>query len=410
MPLSSDYCFVFVGLQSWDTDIGSNARNLALEISQTHRVLFVNSPLDRKTRWQSSHRPEVQARMAAIGKPAAPVAAGDNLWHYYPNCLLESINFIDWPWLFDFLNRINNRRLAKSIAEACQKLGFKRVIVFNDNEIFRAFNLKELLQPEAYVYYSRDYLLGVDYWKKHGTRLEPQLMAKATLVAANSHYLQELAAKYNHHSYYVGQGVELDLFDPLGTYKLPTDLRPITLNHKPIIGYVGALASLRLDIDLLVNLAKRKPNWNLVLVGPPDRAFETSALAKLPNVYMLGRKDPSHLAGYVRYFDVCLNPQLVNPVTIGNYPRKVDEYLAMGKPVVATRTPAMQIFAEEVYLASSADEYIHLIQQALDEEPGSRAAGRMALARQHTWANSVSLLFDAIEQTLANAHAAKPVA
>ena len=39
---------------------------------------------------------------------------------------------------------------------------------------------------------------------------------------------------------------------------------------------------------------------------------------------------------------------MVNAVTQGDYPLKIDEYLAMGKPVVATRTP-MALFADYAY-------------------------------------------------------------
>ncbi|HAI83429.1 MAG TPA: glycosyl transferase family 1, partial [Chitinophagaceae bacterium] len=87
--------------------------------------------------------------------------------------------------------------------------------------------------------------------------------------------------------------------------------------------------------------ATAKPEWSLVLVGPEDEAFKQSALHQLPNVHFLGSKQPEALPEYVAAFDVCINPQLLNEVTIGNYPRKVDEYLAMGKPVVATQTEAM---------------------------------------------------------------------
>ncbi|MFC7669776.1 glycosyltransferase [Hymenobacter humi] len=58
------------------------------------------------------------------------------------------------------------------------------------------------------------------------------------------------------------------------------------------------------------------------------------------------------------YFDVCTNPQAVNEVTIGNYPLKIDEYLAMGKPVVATATRAMDMFADYVYLPRNAQEWL----------------------------------------------------
>lgn len=40
---------IIVGQQAWDTDIGSNCKNIALEMSKNNRVLYVNSPLDRIT-------------------------------------------------------------------------------------------------------------------------------------------------------------------------------------------------------------------------------------------------------------------------------------------------------------------------------------------------------------------------
>ena len=42
--------FIIVGiLQDWNLDLGSNSKNIGLELSKNHRVLYVNKPLDRKT-------------------------------------------------------------------------------------------------------------------------------------------------------------------------------------------------------------------------------------------------------------------------------------------------------------------------------------------------------------------------
>jgi glycosyltransferase involved in cell wall biosynthesis len=92
-----------------------------------------------------------------------------------------------------------------------------------------------------------------------------------------------------------------------------------------------------------------------------------------------------------------LNPQLHNPMTIGNYPRKVDEYLALGKPVVATRTEAMREFADCTYLADSGEEYVELIERALLEDNPQRQAQRRALAATHTWENSVGKIYAAVQ-------------
>jgi glycosyltransferase involved in cell wall biosynthesis len=104
------------------------------------------------------------------------------------------------------------------------------------------------------------------------------------------------------------------------------------------------------------------------------------------------------LPNYLAAFDVAINPQVLNEVTIGNYPRKIDEYLAMGKPTVATETKAMSIFKDHTYLAKTKDEYPGLIEQALRENSEEKAKERIKFAQSHTWENSVQAIYEAINK------------
>ena len=385
---------VIVGQQPWDTSIGSNCKNIAMEFAKNNRVLYVNSALDRITRMRHKDDPKIQKRINVIsGKEKGLVVLDKNLWNLYPDCLTESINWIKVRGIFDLLNKRNNRLFANSIERAIEELGFKNIILFNDNDMFRSFYLQEMLQPAVSIYYSRDYMLGVDYWKFHGTDLEPQLIVKSDLCLANSTYLASYCKKYNDRSYYVGQGCELDIFTSYSNVNPPDDVSGIA---RPIIGYVGALQSIRLDIELLAHVATSRPDWSIVLVGPEDEVFKASKLHSIPNISFLGAKDPSMLPAYIHSFDVCINPQLVNEVTIGNYPRKIDEYLAMGKPVVATSTEAMSIFAEHTYLGATKEDYVVLIEKALKEHSAQKAADRKAFAGNHTWENNVKEIYIAI--------------
>src|SRR5690606_9879082 len=148
------------------------------------------------------------------------------------------------------------------------------------------------------------------------------------LCVANSEYLTNYCKKYNKKSYYVGQGCKFDLFKEKKLGVIPDELKSI---DSPIIGYIGALTSLRLDLELIEYIARKSPDWNIVLVGPQDEDFRNSKLHYLDNVFFLGSKEPAQLPTYINAFDVCMNPQALNDLTIGNYPRKIDEYLAMGK-------------------------------------------------------------------------------
>ncbi|MCE6987642.1 glycosyltransferase [Dyadobacter sp. CY323] len=385
---------VITGQQAWDVEIGSNCKNIALEFSRKHRVLYVNSPLDRISALKNGDDPKVMKRREVIRKKQSGIEEiKENLWVLYPDRMIESINWIPSQAIFNVLNKRNNRIFAKSIGNAVKNLGFGPYIHFNDNDMFRSFYLKDILKPRLSIYYSRDYMLAVDYWKKHGASLEPQLIAKSDLCVANSTYLADYCKRYNKHSHYVGQGCDLDIFmDGIHSAE-PVDMKEI---GRPRIGYVGALQSLRLDMELLHYIAQNRPEWSLVLVGPEDNEFLQSSLHALPNVIFTGSRNVDQLPAYINSFDVCLNPQLLNEVTIGNYPRKIDEYLAVGKPTVATQTDAMSVFADHVYLGKTKEDYVSLIERALAENTQTKIAARRQFASAHTWENSVEAIYNAV--------------
>lgn len=389
---------VITGLQPWDISIGSNCKNIAQELSRQHRVLYVNMPADRISLLRKSNTEQMRNRLAVLkGRQPAVQQVAHNIWVLNPQTVLESINWLQPAWLFDKLNRNNNARLAREIQLAIKQLGFGAFTLFNDSSMFKGRYLAQLLQPAAHVYYVRDNLISQPYFKRHGVRCEAALMAEADVVVANSTWLANYARKHNPEAYYVGQGCDLTAFKQEETPVLPPELKTLS---GPIIGYVGYLTATRLDIEALVQLATNRPDWNVVLVGPEDAAFKGSKLHAMPNVLFTGSKPPHTLPQYIQGFDVCINPQAVNPMTIGNYPRKIDEYLAMGKPTVATHTSAMEVFADHVLLATSHREMVTHIQTALATNTPEKAQARIAFASGHTWQNSVTLIKRALFKAL----------
>jgi teichuronic acid biosynthesis glycosyltransferase TuaH len=404
-PLITGRDIVVVGQQPWDTALGSNCKDIAREFSRHNRVLYVNSPLDRNTVLRHRHEPAVQARLAVQrGEASALQAVAPNLWVLSPGAVLESINWLPVGWLHGQANKLNNKRFAQAIRSGLKQLNFQDFVLFNDNDIFRSFHLKELLAPEVSVYYSRDFVVAGGYWRKHGLKLEPALIAKSDVCVANSSYLADYCRLYNPQSHDVGQGCDALAEAPAGALA-PADVRQLP---GPVVGYVGALTSARLDLEVLRYLSAQRPQWSIVLVGPEDDVFKASDLHSRPNVHFLGAKPTAELAAYVQAFDVCLNPQVVNLLTVGNYPRKIDEYLALGKPVVATRTEAMRSFEQHTYLAESKEDYLTLIEQALAEDGPSRQQQRRAFAATHTWENSVARIYAAIAAHYAERATGRP--
>ncbi|MCD6112762.1 MAG: glycosyltransferase [Bacteroidales bacterium] len=391
---------IVFGLQPFDVDIGSTCKYTAIELSKKNNILFVNYPLNRKNFLLDRKNPMTRKRLRIIkGKEPELEKINDRLWVLYPRTIIESINWINSPKIFDFFNKINEKRFAYWIKKAIKKLNFKDYIIFNDNSMIIGYYLKELLKPEYYIYLLRDAVTEVAYHKKHGQRLEKQLISKVDLVVTNSYYFENYAKQFNSNSHMIGQGCDLTMYnDKDGKITIPEELQKIIDLKKPIIGYTGVLTALRLDIDILVHIAKTLTDWNLVLVGPEEEEFVKSELHNLKNVFFLGRKDPEQLPGYIKGFDVAINPQKINKITDINYPLKIDEYLAMGKPAVATKTTFMSYFKGYVYLPSNKEEYIKYLKLAIEENTPEKAKQRIAFASTHSWKNFVDKIYNYIEE------------
>ncbi|HSC38417.1 MAG TPA: glycosyltransferase [Chitinophagaceae bacterium] len=393
---------VMFSFQPWDTEIGSNFKDMALEFARYNRVLFVNRALDRSNYLKHRSDPKVKTRLDSIRKGIGELEqVKPNLWVHNPRVIVESINGIPVKWLHDMLNKINGRRLAGEINKIIAQLELKDVILINDNDFIRGFYLAELIPAvKQHIFYLRDYMLGVSFYYKHGPRHEKGILQKASLVAANSSYLADYARQYNPNSVDIGQGCDLSQF-LVTNPPPPEDLANIP---GPIIGYTGSISAWRIDADVIRHIAEHLPQYSVVLVGPVDKEFRTEELEQFPNIHFLGAKQPDDLARYVYHFDICINPQILNDVTRGNYPRKVDEYLAMGKPVVATVTEAMKMFEPYTFLCRTPGEYVDKIRDIVGhpERANSREVqeARKQFALSHTWENSIGMLGNAFFNTI----------
>jgi glycosyltransferase involved in cell wall biosynthesis len=389
---------VIIGIQAWDIKIGSNCKNIATEFAKHNRVIYVNNPLSLIDFFKTKKSEPIEKRKRVVfGKENGLNQVSNNLWEFNPRTVFAPTNRIKQNFIFDRLTRYNAKKLFKEILRALTDLEFKDYILFNDSSMFLGEQLRILLNPSSFIYYIRDNLVNspFSYWSLHGKRYEYQLIKSADVVVTNSIYYTDYARNYNSNSYMVGQGCDVSLFDFKLREIIPAE--ELTTIKGPIIGYVGYLASIRLDIDLLEFIAKSRADWSIVLVGPEDSTFANSNLHSYDNVHFLGAKEGANLPNYIKGFDVCINPQLMNETTKGNYPRKIDEYLAMGKPVVATKTIAMGYFKDWVFLAETKEDYLLLIEEANKSNSIVLENSRREYALTHSWENNIKNIGHALE-------------
>jgi glycosyltransferase involved in cell wall biosynthesis len=214
---------------------------------------------------------------------------------------------------------------------------------------------------------------------------ERRLIERADQVIVHSPALREKKGRINPHTAYVTNGVDFAAFAAPGAE--PADLAAVP---HPRVGYIGRLKS-QLDWGLLDQIARRRPDWSLVLVGPIGHMGESDALARsvfdLPNVHYLGNKSVGDIPAYTRHMDACLLCYARTDYTQYIFPLKLHEYLASGKPVVGSDIRSLHEFTHVVRIARSTDEWVDAIAEALTPAMHSpeRIAERQAVARMYDW-------------------------
>lgn len=165
---------------------------------------------------------------------------------------------------------------------------------------------------------------------------------------------------------------------------------------RPVIGYFGAIAPW-FDVALLAAVATSRPQYSFVVVGGVFDV-DVAPLKALPNVHLLGQQPYARMPAYLRDFDVCTIPFVVNEITAATDPVKFYEYLSLGKPVVSTQMPELEPFAGLLYLAGDTEDFLQKLDLAVSEKDESLRVRRIAAARANTWGARAAVMQQAIRE------------
>jgi teichuronic acid biosynthesis glycosyltransferase TuaH len=147
--------------------------------------------------------------------------------------------------------------------------------------------------------------------------------------------------------------------------------RPRDLPSAPTAVYVGTLHEARLDVDLVIELARSLNTLSVVLVGPD--ALPEAARRRLsvePNIHLLGSRPHADVPAYLQHADVVFVPHLINPFTESLDPVKAYECLAVDTPTVATPVAGFRELAESVTVAPRGS-FVDAVRAALTADAAS---------------------------------------
>ncbi|WP_454718812.1 glycosyltransferase [Caulobacter segnis] len=227
---------------------------------------------------------------------------------------------------------------------------------------------------------------------------ENDLVERADLVFVTSLNLLEVHKAVNANTWYFPNVADFDHFAKasLDETVVPADLAAIS---GPRIGLIGAISGYKVDFDLLREVAERRPNWSLVLigeVGEGDPWTDISTISALPNVHLLGGRAYRDLPAYLKGLDVAILANRSNEYTRSMFPMKFFEYLASGRPVVATPLPALVEYANVALFCDGPDAFIEGVETALNGD-GPDILERLAAAKLNTYSGRTDKMMNIVE-------------
>jgi GT2 family glycosyltransferase/glycosyltransferase involved in cell wall biosynthesis len=331
---------------------------LAREVAKDRRVLYVDPP-GRRMRWRLTLR-----------------NVGPSLWHAVPPVVLPF-----GAWLPP-ANVVNRWFAARALRRFLRDRPGPRLLWLGEALAAPAAGrLAE--QGTVYDVTDLDWTFTPAWNRWHLRRGERRAVARADLVLLSSPALPGWLSRpigANAPMFVVPNGCDSDLFGPDGP--VPGWLRRLP---SPRLVYVGALDTRCFDADLVARVATDHPEWTFVLAGPAT-ARVAAPLAALPNVRVIGPIPYADVPGLVGGADVCLIPYRLGGLVDWVMPKKLYEYLAAGKPVVATALPALRGLEDLVELAPDPAGFVAGIEKALAQATTpSAVSARRSAAVDNSW-------------------------
>ncbi len=376
----------------WDFIWQGHQEIMSTYAAEGHRVLFVENTGVRAP--SVGDFPRIRKRLLSWWRATKGFREErENLFVYSPLLL---------PFPYSRIARwINAFFMQRAMQRWMRVTGFHRPIVWTFLPTPLARDLIRGTDKLLTIYYCIDDLASSSAGARKIVASEQALFREADLVFVTSEKLRVRAAQSAGQVHLFPFGVSLARFEQTRDSAAPPPA-DIAALAGPVVGYVGGLHQW-VDQELLSAVAGLMPDVTFAMVGPAQ--VDVSVLQSRPNIKLLGQRDHAQVPAYVKAFGVGLVPYKIAEYTANVYPTKLNEYLAMGTPVVATDLAEIRRFnrdhGEVVHVAATAQAFAQAIRTALTETQPTVVARRREVAQSNSWRSRIDAMGVLIDQALA---------
>ena len=380
---SIDWDFIWQGHQQIMSMLASDGKN---------RVLFIENTGARRPKLGDLPRLRQRLRNWRRGTKGFRLE-GENLFVYSPLVL---------PFPYSRIARwINRFIIVRAVRRWMSALGVRRPVVWTFLPTPLALDMIDGVDPELVVYHCVDDFAASSPGARNIRASEDRLFATVDVVFVTSELLRSRARRFRDQVAVIPSGVDFARFEDarVSDHGIPDDLSAVP---RPIIGYVGGLHRW-VDQELIAGASRRLQRGTFVFVGP--RQCDVSTLEREAGISLLGARTHEELPSYIKGFDVGIVPYTLSEYTANVYPAKLNEYLAMGLPVVATDLPEIRRFNDTnggiIAIAKDVNEFVAQIGAAIDQGTPAETQRRIEVARQNSWSARLASMEQVIDRALA---------
>jgi glycosyltransferase involved in cell wall biosynthesis len=404
--MHSDLDIIYFTLFPWDNAYSSVSLSFTREFVKHNRVFYINHPYTVKDFVKGWKQPMVKARRGDLLMNRMRYETIPELPEVIAvqPPLTVPINWMNPGKGYDRWFEFNNRIILNTIKQVIKDYDIKDFVYLNCFNPYYAGALPKELGAKLSMYQCIDDMTEEAYTAKHGARVEEEAIRNSDIAFFTSRNLLKMKRHLNPNSYVLHNAVDITIFEKALEKPLP---RPKELENVrgKVIGFTGNINEYRLNYPLFKQIAERHPDKTLVMVGPLNSdCYKEYGLDKMPNVILTGGKHIRELPAFLQHFDVAIIPFLKNKLTASIYPLKINEYLAAGKPVVATNfSEDIRSFADVVYIAENEESFVKSIDRAIAENSAELIEQRVLTAKQNTWTERVRQFWEIVDQHLVGA-------
>lgn len=209
-------------------------------------------------------------------------------------------------------------------------------------------------------------------------------LIRAHVVFATSKTFEEKLRKYNKNTIYIANASDSSLFARVAHGKGRKGRCGLREIGSPILGYIGTLSE-RTDTDLIRYVARKRPEWQILLIGYVHASCDIEKIRGLKNVHSIGRAPYTELPHYMESIDVCIMPHEDGELSRSMSPLKLYQYLSSGRPVVSTAVEGVDYFRDVVFVSEDYASFLENIERALSEDNKEKKMERILRAKENSW-------------------------